>query len=191
LYLGHLHGKQTRQLETINALLDSVIPSEISDNILGVLWSKLTYTCLGYYGSLDDNALAASCKSDAERRVLVDFFAEVVAVGQAAGARFIPLAEYNPLDFHPGNPFEKRLAAVHEMAKSWHIDDRKGPLRQMQNGIKTEVDYTLGHVVREGEKLEIPTPLCRKLLAMIHEIETGRRKLARQNYAELAETAQG
>jgi 2-dehydropantoate 2-reductase len=165
------------------------MPSEISDNILGVLWSKLTYTCLGYYGSLDDNALAASCTSDDERRVLVDFFAEVVAVGRAAGARFIPLDEYNPLDFHPGNPVDKRLAAVNEMAKSWNPDDRKGPLRQIQNGIKTEVDYTLGHVVREGEKLKIPTPLCRKLLVMIHELETGRRKLARQNYAELAASA--
>ncbi|HSF58577.1 MAG TPA: 2-dehydropantoate 2-reductase N-terminal domain-containing protein [Candidatus Binatia bacterium] len=189
LYLGHLHGQQTPQLEKLNSLLGSVIPSEISDNILGVLWSKLTYTCLGYYGSLDDNALAASCKSDAERRVLVDFFAEVVAVGRAAGARFIPLAEYNPLDFHPANPLEKRLAALNEMAKSWNLDDRKGPLRQIQNGIKTEVDYTLGHVVREGEKLKIPTPLCRKLLVMIHELETGRRKLARQNYAELAASA--
>jgi len=191
LYVGHLHGKRTPQLEKINALLDSVIPSEISDNILGVLWSKLTYTCLGYYGSLDDTALAASCKNDAERRMLVDFFAEVVAVGQSAGARFIPLAEYNPLDFHPGHPFGKRLAAVNEMAKSWNLDDRKGPLRQIQNGINTEVDYTLGHVVREGEKLKIPTPLCRKLLAMIHELETGRRKLLQQNYAELAATAQG
>ena len=168
-----------------------MIPSEISDNIRGVLWSKLTYTCLGYYGSLDDTALAASCKNDAERRVLVDFFAEVVAVGQSAGARFIPLAEYNPLDFHPSNPFGKRLGAVNEMAKSWNLDDRKGPLRQIQNGIKTEVDYTLGHVVREGEKLKIPTPLCRKLLAMIHELETGRRKLSQQNYAELGATAQG
>jgi hypothetical protein len=77
------------------------------------------------------------------------------------------------------------------MAKSWNLDDRKGPLRQIQNGIKTEVDYTLGHVVREAEKFKIPTPLCRKLLAMIHELETGRRKLLQQNYAELAATAQG
>src|SRR5262249_56232453 len=94
-------GKKTSQLEKLNGLLDSVIPSETSDNILGVLWSKLTYTCLGYYGSLADAALAVTCKSDADRRVLVNFFAEVVAVGKAAGARFIPLAEYNPLDFHP------------------------------------------------------------------------------------------
>ena len=189
LYVGHLHGRKTPQLERLNALLDSVIPSEISDNILGVLWSKLTYTCLGYFGSLADAALATSCSGDANRRVLVDFFAEVVAVGKTAGARFIPLAEYNPLDFHPSNPFEKRLAAVNAMAQTWNLDDRKGPLRQLQKGIKTEVDYTLAHVFREGEKHKIPTPLCRKLLDMIHELETGKRKLSQQNYAELAASA--
>ena len=188
-YSGYLHGKKTPQLEKLNALLDSVIPSEISDNILGVLWSKLTYTCLGYFGSLADAALTTTCSGNADRQVLVEFFAEVVAVGKAAGARFIPLTEYNPLDFHPNNPFEKRLAAVNEMAKGWNRDDRKGPLRQLQKGIKTEVDYTLAHVVREGEKLKIPTPLCRKLLDMIHELESGRRKLSQQNYAELAAAA--
>ena len=186
LYIGHLHGKKTPQLEKLTALLDSVIPSETSDNILGVLWSKLTYTCLGYFGSLADLSLAASCKSDSEHRVLVDFFAEVVAVGKAAGARFIPLAEYDPLDFHPENSFEKRIAAVNEMAKAWNSDDRKGPLRQLQKGIKTEVDYTLAHVVREGERLKIPTPLCRKVLNMIHDLETGKRMLSQQNYSELA-----
>jgi 2-dehydropantoate 2-reductase len=189
LYVGHLHGKKTRQLETLNALLDSVIPSEISDNILGVLWSKLTYTCLGYFGSLADAALTTSCATDAERRVLVDFFAEVVSVGKAAGVRFIPLAEYDPLDFHPSQSFEKRLAAINEMAKGWNPADRKGPLRQLQKGIKTEVDYTLGHVVREGEKLRIPTPLCRTLLDMIHALENGKRKLSQGNYAELAASA--
>lgn len=188
LYVGHLHGRTTSQLERLNALLDSVIPSEISDNILGVLWSKLTYTCLGYFGSLADNALAVSCASDADRRLLASFFAEVVAVGTAAGARFIPLAEYNPPDFHPSRPLERRLAAVNEMAKSWKLDDRKGPLRQIQSGAKTEVDYTLGHVVREGRRLDIPIPLCRKLLDMIHELEIGERHLGIENYAELSAT---
>ncbi|HXV79584.1 MAG TPA: 2-dehydropantoate 2-reductase N-terminal domain-containing protein [Candidatus Binatia bacterium] len=186
LYMGHLHGRKTSQLENLHALLDSVIPSEISDNILGVLWSKLTYTCLGYFGSLADAALATSCANEKNRRMLVDFLAEVVAVGKAAGARFIPLAEYHPFDFHPNNPLEKRLAALNEMAKTWTLDDRKGPLRQLQKGITTEVDYTLAHVVREGEKVKISTPLCRKLLTMIHELETGKRKLSLQNYTELA-----
>jgi 2-dehydropantoate 2-reductase len=185
LYVGHLHGKKTPQLEKLTALLDAVMPSEISDNILGVLWSKLTYTCLGYFGSLADASLTTSCQSDTDRRLLVDFFAEVVAVGKAAGARFIPLAEYNPLDFHPDNAFAKRLGTVNEMAKSWKLDDRKGPLRQIQNGIKTEVDFTMAHVVREGERMKIATPLCRKLLQLIHQLEAGERKLGMENYAAL------
>lgn len=186
LYIGHLHGKTTMQLKALQKLLDPVIDTEISDNILGVLWSKLTYTCLGYFGSLADAALATSCADDARRRLLADFFAEVVAVGGAAGARFIPLAEYNPLDLHPSNTTEKRLAVIDEMAKSWKQDDRKGPLRQIQKSIQTEVDFTLGYVVREGEKLNLPTPLCRKVLAMIHELEAGKRQLRQENYDELA-----
>jgi len=185
LYVGHLHGNRTPQLEKLNALLDSVIPCEISDNILGVLWSKLTYTCLGYFGSLANEPLAISCAGEADRRVLTDLFAEVIAVGSAAGARFIPLAEYNPPDFHPNIAFDRRIAAVNAMAKDWKLEDRKGPLRQLQKGIKTEVDYTLAHVAREGHRLHIPTPLCEKLLTMIHELEAKKRQLGLQNYTEL------
>jgi 2-dehydropantoate 2-reductase len=185
LYIGHLHGRVTPPLESLNRLLNTVMETEISDNILGVLWSKLTYTCLGYYGSLADASLATTCSSDEDRRTLTNFFAEVAAVGQAAGARWIPLAEYNPPDFHPTNTFDKRLAAVNEFAKSWKTEDRKGPLRQIQKGIQTEVDFTLAYVVNEGTKLKIPTPLCRKLLDMIHDLESGRRRLDIQNYGQL------
>jgi 2-dehydropantoate 2-reductase len=184
-----LHGRTTPQLTQLRNLLDAVIDTEISDNILGVLWSKLTYTCLGFFGSLADVALATSCADDANRRLLADFLAEVVAVGTAAGARFIRLAEYNPPDLHPSIRIDKRLAVVHEMAKSWKHDDRKGPLRQIQKGIPTEVDFTLGYVVREGERMNIPTPLCRKLLTMIHNLESGTRRLSLENYAELREPA--
>jgi len=186
LYIGHLHGKTTPQLQSLQKMLNEVMETEISDNILGVLWSKLTYTCLGYFGSLADASLITTCAKEIDRRTLVDFFAEVVAVGDAVGARWIPLAEYNPPDFHPRNALDKRLAAVNEFAKTWSPADRKGPLRQLQKKIKTEVDFTLAYVVREGEKLNIPTPLCRKVLAMIHELETGAREFGLENYAELA-----
>jgi 2-dehydropantoate 2-reductase len=185
LYIGHLHGKTTPQLESLQQILNPVMESEISDNILGVLWSKLTYTCLGYFGSLADASLTTTCADKASRRALADFFAEVVSVGEALDVRWIRLSEYNPADFHPRNSAERRLAAVNDFAKSWKPDDRKGPLRQIQKQTKTEADYTLAYVVREGEKLNIPTPLCRKVLDSIHELETGTRQLGLQNYAEL------
>jgi ketopantoate reductase len=100
--------------------------------------------------------------------------------------RWIRLAEYKPPDFHPDNSFDKRLSAVNEFAKSWKLDDRKGPLRQIQKGIKTEVDFTLAYVVNEGKKHGIPTPLCEQVLNMVHELESGKRQLDIQNYATLS-----
>jgi 2-dehydropantoate 2-reductase len=185
LYIGHLHGRTTPRLEGLAQLLNTVMETEISDNILGVLWSKLTYTCLGYYGSLADESLATSCADEAGRANLTEFFTEVVSVGAAAGARWIRLAEYNPPDFHPSNSFENRLAALNEFAQKWKSNDRKGPLTQIHKGIRTEVDFTLGYVVSEGEKRTIATPICRKVLDMIHELEAGTRKLSLRNYAEL------
>ena len=40
LFVGHLHGKTTPQLKTVDSLLDAVIPTQITNNVLGLLWSK-------------------------------------------------------------------------------------------------------------------------------------------------------
>jgi 2-dehydropantoate 2-reductase len=188
LYVGHLHGKTTPQLQNLQQILNPVMETEISDNILGVLWSKLTYTCLGYYGSLADASLVTTCTTEAQRRTMADFFAEVVAVGEAIGVRWIKLAEYNPPDFHPRNSADKRLAAVNDFAKTWKPEDRKGPLRYVQKKLRTEVDFTLAYVVNEGKKLGMPMPLCSKLLAIFRELEAGKRQFGQHNYDELVAT---
>ena len=186
LYVGHSHGRATPRLEGLHAMLDAVIPSEITDNIIGVLWSKLTYTCYGYYGSLAKTSMVESCAGPDDRRLLVDFLGEVVAVGAAAGARFIPLREYNPPDLHPDKPVEARMAVINHYAESWRSDDLKGPLRQLLNGTRLEVEFILGHVVRESARLGLSTPLCDNLLAMMLDLESGKRELGLHNYVELA-----
>jgi 2-dehydropantoate 2-reductase len=175
-------------LQNLQQILNPVMETEISDNILGVLWSKLTYTCLGYYGSLADASLATSCADEKSRQTLANFFSEVVAVGEAKGVRWIKLAEYSPADFHPRNPSDQRLAAVNGFAKTWKPDDRKGPLRYVQKKIRTEVDFTLAYVVNEGKKLGMPMPLCSKVLALFRELEAGQRQFGQHNYDELVAT---
>jgi len=186
LYVGHLDGRTTPQLETVHSLLDAVIPTEMTDNVLGWLWSKLTYTCLGFFGSLADESLKVICETEANRRLCVDFFAEVTGVGVAAGVRFEPLAEYDPPAFHPSRPLEARLAALNDMGRHWKSDDRKAAVYQLQRGVRTEVDYTVGHVVQEGARIGVPTPLCGTVVRIIHEIGERKRVLQLQNYAEFA-----
>jgi len=58
-------------------------------------------------------------------------------------------------------------------------------IRQLKQRVKTEVDQTFGHFISEGQRLKIPTPLCRSISMIIHEIEDGKRPLQIDNYEEL------
>ena len=50
---------------------------------------------------------------------------------------------------------------------------------------KTEVDSQLGIVAAKGRRLGIATPLLDHVIAMIHDLESGRRSMGRDNLEEL------
>ncbi len=186
LFIGHLHGRTTPGLEAVQSMLNSVIPTTITNNILGTLWSKLSYTCLGMLSSLADESVKDICEEEVNRRLFVALLGEVTSVGTASGVSFEPLAEYHPSLFHPSHSYGDRLAAFNEAAeKNWEQDDRVTTPHSLNKGVKTHVDYTLGHVIRAGEKAGLSTPLCHHLVKIIHEIEDGKRPIQLKNYAEL------
>ncbi len=189
LFIGHLHGRSTPRLESVHSILNSVIPTTITNNIHGTLWSKLSYACLGMLGSLAKESIKTICEDAVNRRLFVVLLGEVTSVGTASGVRFEPLAEYHPSAFHPSRSYEDRLAAFNEAAeKNWERHDRVSTPQSLNAGVTTHVDYTLGYVTCEGDKVGLSTPLCHHLVRMVHEIEDGKRPLQLNNYAELART---
>ena len=187
LFIGHMHGRSTPGLEAVHSILNAVIPTTITNNIRGTLWSKLSYTCLGMLGSLAKESVKTICEDAVNRRLFVVLLGEVTSVGTASGVRFEPLAEYHPSAFHPSRSYEDRLAAFNEAAeKNWERHDRVTTPQSLNAGVTTHVDYTFGYVTREGDKVGLSTPLCHHLVRMVHEIEDRKRPLQIQNYAELA-----
>jgi len=187
LFIGHMHGRSTPGLEAVHSILNSVIPTTITSNIRGTLWSKLSYACLGMLGSLAKESVKTICEDAVNRRLFVGLLGEVASVGTASGVRFEPLAEYHPSAFHPSRSYADRLAAFNEAAeKNWERHDRVTTPQSLNAGVTTHVDYTLGYVTREGDKVGLSTPLCHHLVRMIHEIEDRKRPLQIHNYAELA-----
>jgi 2-dehydropantoate 2-reductase len=49
----------------------------------------------------------------------------------------------------------------------------------------TEVDSQLGVVTAKARRLEVLTPLLDRVIAMIHDLETGRRGMGWENLDEL------
>lgn len=187
LFIGHLQGKTTPGLKKVHSLLDAVIPTRVTDNIHGLLWSKLSYTCLGMLGSLAQGSLKSICEIQENRRLFIYLLGEVTGVGTAGGVHFEPLAEYHPMAFHPSCPFESRMASFEKATtENWQSYDRETSPHPLKAGVRTHVEYTVGYVIREGDRVAVPTPLCRSLASMIHEVEEGKRSLGMQNFADLA-----
>lgn len=183
LYIGHIHGQRTARLNALHALLDPVMPTKIADNMYGVMWSKLTFTSMRMLSWIADAKMPAIWEGEANRRLFAQFITEVVKVGEAAGARLEKLVEYDPNDFHPSHSPTERMAAIEEMARTWKDEKETGG--GLKRGEKTEVDGIIGAVIREGERLGVPTPLCRATLKVYLEIEHYQRLIGMQNYQEL------
>mgnify|MGYP001220102989 FL=1 len=183
LYIGHIHGQRTAQIDALHAMLDAVMPTKIADNMYGVMWSKLTFTSMRMLSWIADAKMPAIWHSEANRRLFAQFITEIVKVGEAAGTRLEKLAEYDPNDFHPSRSIEQRMATVEEMARTWKDEKETGG--GLKRGEKTEVDGIIGSVIREGERLGVATPLCRAVLKVYLAIEKRQRMIGMRNYEEL------
>jgi 2-dehydropantoate 2-reductase len=189
--LGELDGAMTPRLAALHAVLTDFEPGAImTDNILGYLWGKLGYGALLFATALTDDSIADVLADAGSRAVLTRVAREVMTV--AAAKRIAPQGfnGFDPAAFAPGGSAAAVAAAMDVMvafnrrsAKSHSGIWRDLAVRKR----RTEVDAQLGPVVEEGAALEVPTPYNARLIAMIHEIEDGTRRLDRANLCELAE----
>ena len=153
----------------------------MTDDILGYLWGKLGYGALLFATAVTDDSIAD---------VLADGGASPDAGGNGArshgGGRGQRTAAEGLQRLRSAS--RSRRAATREavdasMAEMVAFNRRSA---KPHSGIwrdlavrkrKTEVDAQLGPIVAEGAAAGVPTPVIRRLIAMIHEIEDGARPL--------------
>jgi 2-dehydropantoate 2-reductase len=189
--LGELDGAMTPRLVALHAVLSDFEPGAImTDNILGYLWGKLGYGALLFATALTDDSIADVLDDAGSRGVLTRVAREVMAVAAAKHIAPQGFNGFDPASFAPGGTGAAVDAAMAVMvtfnrrsAKSHSGIWRDLAVRKR----RTEVDAQLGPVVQEGAALGVPTPCNARLIAMIHQIEDGTRKLDRANLLELAE----
>jgi 2-dehydropantoate 2-reductase len=189
--LGELDGRSTERLEALHRLLLHFEPNAImTDDILGYLWGKLGYGALLFATAVTDDSIADVLAAEEYRPVLVATAREAMAVASAKGLRPRGFNGFDPLAFAPGGERHAVDASMAEMvafnrrsAKSHSGIWRDLAVRKR----KTEVDAQLGPIVADGTAAGVETPVIRRLIAMIHEIEDGARPLDRANLIDLGE----
>ena len=195
IIVGELDGRLTPRVRQLKTTLESIGPVTASDNIYGVLWSKLTINCAtSATGAVSGQLLGEMLRRNAGRRLALAITSEVVDVAEAHGISLEPVG--GTLNVHHLYlPPERRAGGIgldlvfkHAImlavgSKFRHL--KSSMLQSIERGRRAEIDFLNGYVVERGREKNIPTPVNAALTAMVREIEAGTRAISPDNLEEL------
>jgi len=188
--LGEIDGRMTPRLEKLHQDIRNFEPDAIvTERIWSYLWGKLGYGSLLFAQAVGQLGIAG-CLARPELLPLWRKLAgEAVAVALAEGVEPLGFNGYDPLAFAPG---ASRLAAQRSVDAMVAFNR---PNAKTHSGVwrdlavrkrRTEVDVQIAPIAEIGERHGIPCPAISGLVAMIHEIEDGKRPMTDDNLIELA-----
>lgn len=195
LVLGELDGRRSERVERLAKLLDVVSATRVSDNILGYTWAKHVYGALLTATALVDAHVYEVVERSPEiQQMLVRLTVENMDVAGRAGIRLLAFDEYDPADYRAAlrGDGAARARAMASIAAHYRAatKTKTGIWRDLAvRKRKTEVGAMLGATVAKATSYGLAMPLTTRLIAMIEELETGRRQMSWANLDELVRAA--
>jgi 2-dehydropantoate 2-reductase len=195
LVIGELDGRVSDRVERLRKLLDAVAPTRVTTNILGYTWAKHAYgALLSATAVVDAHVYEVVERSPDVQRMLAALVAENMAVAEAAGIRLEAFDEFDPALYRAAARGDaaarERAMAIVATHYRAHTKTKTGIWRDLAvRKRKTEVGAMLGATVARAETLGLTMPLTRRLIALISDLESGRRVMAWGNVDELVAAA--
>ena len=194
IVLGEMDGRVTPRVKDLAQLLEPAGETTITDNIWGVKWSKHVYGALLFATALVDATVDEVVRhSQPIQRMLIALVGENMAVAEGSGIRLEAFDEYDPALYRKALAGDDgaRVAAMDLVSHHYRTrtKTKTGVWRDLAvRKRKTEASF-FDITLAKGAKLGLLLPLTRKMLALIHDIEDGRRKMAWENLDELVALA--
>jgi len=177
--VGEIDGRTTPRIEELHrAFLDFDDRAIVTANIWGFLWGKLGYGAQLFATALTNDSIADALANPSYRDVYIEIAREVMRV---ARARRITPEGFNGFDPHAFAPDADRGVAQRSLDEMVAFNRKSA---KTHSGIwrdiavrkrRTETDAQLGPIVALGAEAGVPTPLVSRLIALMHEVEDGRR----------------
>lgn len=137
------------------ALQAAGVPTQVSDNVQGALWTKLIINCAyNAVSAIGQSSYGHNVRSPGIEDVMRDVVDECLAVAAAQGVSLGPDVR----------------AAVARIATTMPTQ-QSSTAQDLALGRRTEIDYLNGLVVQRGQALGIPTPVNRALWALVRLLE--------------------
>lgn len=186
--IGTIDGRPDDRLDAIAELLSAVVPTSISTNIIGALYAKLIInSCITAMGAVCGLYLGEMLSRRPLRAIFIEVIREAMAVAQAMELRVEVYG--GKLDYYRFIAGDGWWAGFkrHAMIRLIGFKYRRlksSSLQSLERGKPTEIDWLNGYIVARGAEHGIATPVNRRIVEQIKEIEAGQRTIAPGNFAE-------
>ncbi|MFO1148287.1 MAG: 2-dehydropantoate 2-reductase [Alsobacter sp.] len=154
--LGEIDGTISERCRTIAGLLSKAgLPTQVSSNAVGVVWSKFVHNCaINPVSALTGLRPGDIARDPAAAHLLDLVLDEVLAVVAAAGVR---LPEEDPRH--------------HIRDHCWERYNRPSMLQHLEGGRRTEIDALNGALVERARQLAVPAPVNEAIVLAIRARE--------------------
>ena len=174
--IGELDGTISARVKSIADTFEKAgLKTDISSNVLGVIWDKLLVN------------VATGALSGVTRLPYGKLYAvpEIEACGVAAVLEAMTVARAKGIVLATVNPKDAWLKAGAGLPAEF----KASILQSLDKGRRTEIDFINGAVVRAGLETGVPTPVNTTLVACIKGIERGLDAMTKDGVLDAEEAA--
>lgn len=187
--VGEIDGSIRQRTRAMHELLQIFEPDAVlTQDIWAYLWGKLGYGAMLFATALTPDSMTVNFADPARGPALIGLAREVMRTAAAEGVDPRPFNGFEPGAFLPGAPEEAARQSLADLAEfnSKTAKTHTGIYRDLAvRKRRTEVDPQVGAVARIAAGHGIETPLLRRLVELIHDIEEGRRPMSADTFHEL------
>ena len=155
-----------------------------STNLAGARWSKLAInSAFSGLSVVTGCTFGEVAKRKKSRKIALGILRECMDVANAAGVTLAKMQGHDMQKMLGGKTPLKRFVAylVLPFAMRKHKKLVSGMLKDVEKGKKCEIDYIDGAVCKTGDEFGVETPLCDKVVEIVHGIENGLYEISYKN----------
>ncbi len=195
--LGVLPGGEASRLEELSRLLEAVGPVTLTQNLIGVRWSKLAINCaVSTLGTLGGERLGALLRVRFVRRLALEVLTEAVDVAFAEGVQLEKVAGTVDLTWLALREAERQrpsmsLATKHTLmlaVGARYRRMRSSMLAALERGRAPAVDFLNGEIVERARRHGLGVPVNARARELVWGVARGGGASSRALLRELWDT---
>ena len=175
LLIGEPFGTKGNRLQSLLALFNKALPTDISEDIRAAHWTKLIWNLQTAVPAITGLSYQDSYQYPEIRELTIYLLKEGLKVIKAAGIKtaVVPGFPMEPIETMARESLPMASSLLKKIAESLgKVPVLGSTLQSIKRGKSTEVDYLNGEIVNLGKKMGIPTPVNSLIVRLVHQVET-------------------